>query len=219
MWAFAAAVFVAVGAVAGMALGTPAHHTAAGTSPPRGHLTIVAPTTSTTAPPAPTTTAPPATTTTTAPPVTRAGATTAAAQPGQCGAGDLAASVSTPASSYGPGQAVEIDAVLTVLRSCVFQPSDVPGASCPTTVAVIDDAGGGEVWPGQTHSLQCQSFQSGLVSAGTHFTLTTDWDHSTDSGPCCTLGKRQFQAKTTWSWSSPGGTASTANVSSPFVVS
>jgi hypothetical protein len=152
--------------------------------------------------------------------VVRSGSTTATPAPGPCGAGDLAASVTTPSSSYGPGQSVEIDSVLTVVRTCVFQPADVPGASCPTTIGVIDDAGGGEVWPAHAGSEQCPSFQGGLVGAGTRFSATTHWNQSTDTGPCCTaVTPHQYQAETTWSWAGPGGTASADNVSSPFVVS
>jgi hypothetical protein len=202
-WALVTAALVSVGAVAGFALGTPARQQAAepSTTTPPTRLNIVAPSlpaTTTTLAPRTTPTAPPAPARTASPP-------SQSAAPA-CTRDDLAISVATDASSYGPDQAVTIPTTVEVRRACLFTPMPPPGGTCPITVAVLEvDAGGRPVWPTIDDRPECRTFTGALAQPGSAYSVTLTWDHATTDGPCCTHDPHSFQAEVTWGWDSGSG--------------
>lgn len=154
--------------------------------------------TTTTSPAASTTTTTPASTTTTA-----AGAVAAA--PGPCTANDVEVVTTTDRSTYTPGQPVVVTTKVIDRTACVFQPVNIPGTQCPTSVTV--DQGGAQVWPAAGQGEQCSIPQATTLQPGMAESVSATWNQQVFSSQS---GLQQAPAGTynavgDWGWSAGSG--------------
>jgi hypothetical protein len=181
--------------------------TAPGSSPPSVVVPAVSPKTA-----APTTTVPK---TAAAKPATAAAAaatTTTTAPLGYCTTSDLDFKTATNASSYSPGDAVDMTMTVTDVTSCIFQPVAVGAYDCPTTLVVSQ--GGTQVFPDASNSESCDPPPGQTMNPGSSESLSAAWQipQGTQSG-------QDYQAVGEWGWSSGSGKPNTVNIASnPFAI-
>jgi hypothetical protein len=166
--------------------------------------TVPKPKTTTTKPATSTTTAttPSSTTTTAARPV----AANAAPAPGPCSAGDVTVATVTDESAYAAGEAVHVTTKVTDRTACVFQPTNIPGFSCPTAITA-SQSGGAKVWPANNQAEQCSAPSPLTMYPGTVLTVAAVWNQQVypSGGGSQQAAAGTYVASGEWAWSGGAG--------------